>query len=268
MKKWVYVSFIAISLVQVPGVSAAPVEGAGQTAQPVGQAAAPTLVRLEGALTTATGEARTGDVVLVVSLYSDTTDTTPLWTEQQLVTLDAAGRYAIMAGGSQPGGMPTEFFSNNSARWIGVAVQGEAEQPRVQILSVPYAAAAGNATTLAGKTPSDFVLVHDLANSVKSTLKAEGVSTPNDPESVQTSTVNKIAKFTDTLNTTGDSNMTDFGGNIGIGFPTPQRKLVVDSGGIVSQGFVATSGFFSYSVGNAADANSCSRSEARRKCAC
>src|SRR5207247_6233113 len=115
---------------------------------------------------------------------------------------------------------------SNSAHFIGVAVQGDAEQPRGMILSVPYAAAAGNAQTLAGRAPNEFVLSNDLRDSVKSTLKAEGIA-PREPTTSAPSTINRIAKFTDTANATGDSNMIDIGGNIGIGTTVPGNLLTV-----------------------------------------
>ena len=135
-------------------------------------------MRLDGALKTPTGEARTGSVLLVVSLYAGKDDATPLWVEQQLVTLDAAGRYTIFAGATLPDGVPPEFLSGaTSGRWLGVGVQGEAEQFRMMLVTVPYALKAREADTLAGKSASDFVLTESLSDTVKSALIIPGDAT-------------------------------------------------------------------------------------------
>src|SRR5450631_1910185 len=85
---------------------------------------APTLVRLDGQLKTPTGDARTGSVTLAVSLYAGKDDATPVWVEQQVVTLDAAGRYTVFAGATLPDGVPAAFLSGPTAgRWLGVGVQ-------------------------------------------------------------------------------------------------------------------------------------------------
>jgi hypothetical protein len=136
------------------------------------QVTAPTFVRLDGRLTTSTGEPRAGPALMVVSLYADKLDSTPLWTEQQFITLDPAGRYTIFAGATQTDGLPKALFVSNSAHWLGVGVQGESEQPRVMLLSMPYALKAADADTLAGKTVTDFVLTERLSDSVKSVLNA------------------------------------------------------------------------------------------------
>ncbi len=154
--------------------SPAPTPGAAQSAAQV--ASAPTVFRISGRLTTATGEPRTGEVMLVASLYAGQNDVDPLWVEQQTVTLDASGRYTLMVGGTLPDGVPQEHFQTGAGRWLGIAVSGEAEQPRIMLVTVPYAVRAREADTLAGKTAADFVLNENLATSVKTALKAETTS--------------------------------------------------------------------------------------------
>src|SRR5258708_37647341 len=46
---------------------------------------------------------------------------------------------------------------------MGVSVNGEQEQPRVLLLSVPYALKAADAETIGGLPPSAFVLAHRAA---------------------------------------------------------------------------------------------------------
>jgi hypothetical protein len=50
------------------------------------------------------------------------------------------------------------LFSSGEARWLGVQVQGQAEQPRTLLLSVPYALKALDAETIHGMPLSAFVL--------------------------------------------------------------------------------------------------------------
>src|ERR1700730_10706724 len=147
---------------------------------------APTLVRLDGQLKTPTGEARTGTVTIVVSLYADKDDATPLWVEPQLVTLDAAGHYSLFAGATLTDGVPEEFLSGATAgHWLGVGPQGEPEQFRMMLLTVPYALQAREADTLGGRSLTGFVLTDQLSDTVKAGLKSQlngkgthGMSTP------------------------------------------------------------------------------------------
>jgi len=54
-------------------------------------------------------------------------------------------------------GLPTALFTAGQARWLGVRIAEQAEQPRVLLLSVPYALKAGDAATTGGLPPSAFV---------------------------------------------------------------------------------------------------------------
>ncbi len=130
------------------------------------QATVPTLVRITGQLTTSTGEPQTRPVVMNVAVYADRLDSTPLWTEQQIITPDSTGRFIVFAGATQTDGLPRDLLMSRSARWIGVGVEGEAEQPRVMLLSTPYALKALDADTLGGKPLSDFVLTGDLLDTL------------------------------------------------------------------------------------------------------
>ena len=153
---------IAGAVVPLTAVAASPQSGG-----------TPTLARVEGRLRLATGEARTGSVVLVASVYSGADDATPLWVEQQTVTLDAAGRYALVVGATLPDGVPKDVFLSGTGRWIGVAVLGEPEQPRIQLVAVPYALKAAAADTLAGKSATDFVLAENLGERIKTAMAAQ-----------------------------------------------------------------------------------------------
>ena len=105
-------------------------------------------------LLTTAGTAKTGPALLTISLYDSQKDGTPLWSEQHAVTLDAQGRYAVILGTLTQGGISLDAFAAGSARWLGVAVDADAEQPRFMLLSVAYALKAADADTVGGETPT------------------------------------------------------------------------------------------------------------------
>jgi hypothetical protein len=190
----------------------------------------PTLIRISGQVATPAGAiANPPTAQLTFALYDAADASTPLWVEQQLVALDAAGRYAAFVGATLPDGIPLDFVASGAARWLGVQVNGEPEQPRTMLVSVPYALRAQEAETLAGKSASDFVLNDNLTDTVKSTLKSQGVST-RDPANPLVSTIGKIPKFSDTVNNTVDSILFESGGNIGVNNLSPVNPLSVTGG--------------------------------------
>lgn len=71
---------------------------------------------------------------------------------------------------STEAGVPTDLFTTGRGRWIGLTVRGEAEQPRIMMVSVPYAAKAGDAETIGGRPAADFVLSGELRERIRSAL--------------------------------------------------------------------------------------------------
>lgn len=183
----------------------------------------PVRVVLQGTLQLPDGGPRTGAVVLVVSLYTEQTDGVLLWSEDHPVVLGADGSYSVLAGATVEGGIPKEHFQSGEGRWLGVAVLGEAEQPRQPFVSVAYAAKAVEADQLAGRALSEFVLQEQLTEAVRTELENERGAGPG----ILVSTANRIAKFVDNVNTTGDSVIAESGGSIGLGTTAPSAKLDV-----------------------------------------
>jgi hypothetical protein len=107
-------------------------------------------------------------------LYKDEQGGAPLWMETQNIQPDASGHYTVQLGSTQPNGVPVDLFSSGEAHWLGVQVQGQAEQPRVLLLSVPYALKAADAETLGGKPLSAFQLATPQAKSTSSTSSGNG----------------------------------------------------------------------------------------------
>ena len=65
-----------------------------------------------------------------------------------------------MLGITQNDGVPVDLFSSTEARWLGVQFirSGEVEQPRVRLVSVPYALEAVDAGMLGGRPASAYLL--------------------------------------------------------------------------------------------------------------
>jgi hypothetical protein len=191
-------------------------------AQSTPQSTVPRTVPFNGQVLTAAGEPRTGAVLLTFGLYPDGSGGTPIWIERQLVTLDKDGRYLVLLGGATPDGLPLDAFAAATARWLGVQVEGEPEQPRLQLLSVPYALKAADADTINGRPASEYVLSSHLADSVKSSVK-EAIR----PVNVDNVTPNTLLKYADPFGAIAESAIVDFHGRLGININPPSSTLDV-----------------------------------------
>jgi hypothetical protein len=186
-------------------LSLVPVTVAQSTAETA--SALPRLVRFGGIVKDLNGKPITGVVGITFALYSEQSGGAPLWIETQNVTADGNGHYAVLLGATKPDRLPAELFTSEQARWVGVQVAGQAEeQPRVLLVSAPYALKAGDAETVGGLPPSAFVLAAPpvsgpaaASNSAAST--AENVSPPTTSDVTTTGgTVNAIPLFTTATN--------------------------------------------------------------------
>ncbi|MGA2735829.1 MAG: YncE family protein [Bryobacteraceae bacterium] len=130
----------------------------GTLAQTTTATALPRLMRFGGTVRDPDGNPLTGAAGITFALYSEQTGGAALWMETQNVTADSSGHYTVLLGSTKPEGLPAELFNSEQARWVGVQVQGQAEQPRVLLVSAPYALKAGDAETIGGLPPSAFVL--------------------------------------------------------------------------------------------------------------
>ena len=99
----------------------------------------PGVVKFAGALNDTAGKPLTGTIGVTFLLYKEQAGGAPLWVETQNVRSDASGHYSVMLGSTTNHGIPADAFVAGEARWIGVQVSGQAEQARVQLVSVPYA---------------------------------------------------------------------------------------------------------------------------------
>lgn len=192
----------------------------------------PAMVKFSGVLTDASNSPLHGTVGVTFLLYKDQSGGAPLWMETQNVQADNHGRYTVMLGAAANHGIPSDAFAAGEARWIGVQVSGQAEQARVQLVSVPYALKAADAQTLGGLPASAFLLA------TQSTTAAGGVASTsqmqaNAPTAVTTpgGTAQALAKF-DGVTDIASSQIFDTGTNVGIGTSTPSAKLDVKGASI------------------------------------
>jgi hypothetical protein len=172
-------------------------------------AVVPPLVNFSGVLADENGKPLTGSVAVTFSLYPEQTGGSALWMETQNVQPDRTGHYTVMLGSTSNTGLPADIFVAGEAHWLGVQVNGEAEQLRVLLVSAPYALKAGDAQTLGGLPASAFVLATPTVRNV-ATVVAQGESasssgasgTPATTSDVTTSggTVNALPLFSTATN--------------------------------------------------------------------
>lgn len=117
----------------------------------------PRLVQFSGIARDLDGKPMTGTIGITFLLYHDDQGNAPLWMETQNVQADAKGHYSVQLGATKPEGLPIEEFNSGEARWLAVQISGQAEQPRVLLMAVPYALKAADAATIGGLPPSAFV---------------------------------------------------------------------------------------------------------------
>jgi hypothetical protein len=98
-------------------------------------ATVPTVIRFSGNLADENGKALGGMVGITFSLYKDEQGGAPLWLETQNVATDKSGHYSVTLGSTTTVGLPPAIFASGEARWLGVQPQGQAEQPRVLLMS-------------------------------------------------------------------------------------------------------------------------------------
>jgi hypothetical protein len=171
--------------------------------------ALPRLVRFGGTVKDLNGAPLTGVVGITFALYSEQTGGAALWIETQNVTADSNGHYVALLGSTKPDGLPADLFTSEQAHWVGVQVSGQAEQPRVLLVSAPYALKAGDAETIGGLPPSAFVLAappvsggDGSSGAAASAATSSGAAITNTSSDVTTTggTVNDIPLFSTSTN--------------------------------------------------------------------
>jgi hypothetical protein len=121
----------------------------------------PRLVRFGGTFKNISGISPGSTVAVRFLIYAESTGGTPLWQEVQNVQLDREGHYDLLLGATEAEGMPQDLFASGQPRWLGVQplVPGAEEQPRILMVSVPYALQAENTEKLGGLPASAYAKV-------------------------------------------------------------------------------------------------------------
>jgi trimeric autotransporter adhesin len=212
--------------------------------------ALPRLVRFNGTAKDLNGNPLAGVVGVTFSLYSEQTGGAPLWLETQNMTADNNGRYTVLLGSTKPDGLPPELFTSEQAHWVGVQISGQEEQPRVLLVSAPYALKAGDAETVGGLPPSAFALAAGApaAKTTSATPTPSSSSTassgPLTTSNVTTTggKVHALPMFTTATNiqnsivTESTATSIDVAGKVGINTAAPTQSLDVTSGNAIVRG--------------------------------
>ena len=181
--------------------------------------AVPPLVNFTGVLTDVNGKPLTGVVGVTFSLYKDQQGGSPLWLETQNVKPNATGHYTVMLGSTTSQGVPASVFASGQAHWLEVQAEGLAEQPRVLLVSAPYALKAGDAETLGGKPASAFMPASGNAasgNNMGTNTVTGGGTTDYIPLWLSKTKLGNSKLFQSTA------------GDLGIGTTTPTANLDVN----------------------------------------
>jgi hypothetical protein len=190
----------------------------------------------------------TGATGITFALYAEQTGGAPLWSETQNVQAGPDGRYSVLLGAAKSEGLPADLFTAEQAHWVGVSVEGQAEQPRILLVSAPYALKAGDAETLGGLPPSAFLLAAPAAAGAAAASVAKPQAMPGaSPDAAcaaitsdGTATANQVAKFTAAC-AIEPSAIFESGGKVGIGTTAPTVALEV-AGNVAVAGSISATG--------------------------
>jgi len=163
----------------------------------------PNLISYSGTLNQAPDSTLSSHVVgMTFCIYSQQDGGVPVWMEMQNINVDADGHYRVLLGSTKPDGLPSDLFSAQEQRWLGVQPAGQPEQPRILMVSVPYALKAHEAETLGGLSVEAFVRAQPSTNS------SQENSGTSDPVDVKTNSANNtfIGASAGQSNTTGANN--------------------------------------------------------------
>jgi trimeric autotransporter adhesin len=219
-----------------------PILASSQSAPQVAKASVPTFVKFSGAVQNAGAILPTGATGATFALYKDQVGGAALWIETQNVQLDSFGRYSVVLGASKPDGLPPDLFTSGEARWLGATFNGGQEQPRILLLSVPYALKAADAETIGGLPPSAFVLAAPPISmsstavspaSITSSSGAPAANPPVNPPVTGKGTLNFIPMWdstSDIVNSVLFQLGTGSAAKVGINTTTPGATLDVKGG--------------------------------------
>jgi hypothetical protein len=210
----------------------------------------PNLIRYGGTLKGEQGAAGSlsATVGVTFAIYKQQDGGAPIWMETQNVTPEASGQYSVLLGSTKTEGVAAELFSDQEQRWLGVEVQGQPEQARVLLVSVPYAFRAHEAETLGGLPASAFAQVSTPQSSLgpigsPAPLNASAgpaIAASVSPAVTGSGAAGKIPLWTTTVNLGNSVLSQAANGFIGVKTTSPSTQLDV-SGAINTSPTTVTS---------------------------
>jgi hypothetical protein len=117
----------------------------------------PHLIPYSGYLLDESGKPIKVPTEITFAIYKEQQGGPQLWIEIQNVNPNTHGEYSVLLGSSSADGVPQDIFNTTEARWIGATANGGVEQPRVMLISAPYALKAADTETLGGLPASAFL---------------------------------------------------------------------------------------------------------------
>jgi hypothetical protein len=203
------------------------VSGLGAQAPTVGPV--PRVVWFSGTFQPANGLPPATVESVTLSIYRGQDDGGPVWEETQHVVVGSDGRYHVLLGSTTAEGLPRDLFTAGEPRWLGVHFNrdGEVDQPRIQLASVPYALKAADADTLGGRPASAYLLAPGAGSAGEAASNGAGHAggaaaggDPVSPRAVLPGTTNFLAKYVNGVDV-GDSALFEGAGRVGLGTTTP-----------------------------------------------
>ncbi len=241
---WIQTSSFTLAFAATLLMSASQSQAQTETSPPTAPAASaptavPALVPYSGTAIAGDGKPLNGESSISFLIFKDEQGGEPLFTETQTVTPDRTGQYKVQLGASLSNGIPIDLFASGEARWLEVQVAGEEPQPRVLLVSVPYALKAADAATLGGLPASAYALAGSkaVANTVAPAITPDGVTTVTTTGGVS----GHVAEFTGT-SSIADSPLFILGADVGIGTTTPTTTLDVNGTALISGALSANGG--------------------------
>ena len=178
------------------------------------------------------GKAVAGVTGITFAIYNEESDGSPLWLETQNVRADSKGNYSVQLGATKSEGLPLDLFTSGEARWLGVRINGGEEQPRVLLLSVPYALKAADAQTLGGLPASAFLLAAAPVTAGNGSSPAMSAAQTAAPAVSGTGTTDFLPLWTNSTGTLGNSVLFQTGSGttakVGINTTAPAATLDVN----------------------------------------
>jgi hypothetical protein len=212
---------------------------AQQAVEASADAVVPLIVNFSGVLSDVNNKPATGIVGVTFSLYKDAQGGAPLWTETQNIRPDKFGHYSAMLGSASSQGLPAAIFAVGEARWVGVRVQEQDEQPRFLLVAVPYALKALDAETVGGKPASAFVLANPSV--ATSTPASTGAAAQRPPRTIVppvggSGTAGFLPEWKTGTTLKNSALFENATGDMGVATSTPSQKFEIDQGNALVRG--------------------------------